>query len=223
MPWRDVVVPPQMQRVAVVAPKSRLRRVLIEVADFGHFEPDEAASPRHDGAAARMLSRSAAGNGSTVSPILVVSDAEPESLESLSLDLLAGEASLEQQLEATSRHRIVRNPPRLDTHRSGARAIRPTRSARWRLGRVTTPAGCDAADSIQYSGLGSQLRPLVTTYATVPYRDVDPTLFAAGAYMVMFGMMFGDVAHGGALLASVWLPVRRRWPVPRRQAGSLRS
>jgi V/A-type H+-transporting ATPase subunit I len=36
----------------------------------------------------------------------------------------------------------------------------------------------------------------VTTYATVPYRDVDPTWFAAVIYMLMFGMMFGDVAHG---------------------------
>jgi V/A-type H+-transporting ATPase subunit I len=42
----------------------------------------------------------------------------------------------------------------------------------------------------------SALRPLVTTYATVPYRDIDPTWFAAVVYVLMFGMMFGDVAHG---------------------------
>jgi V/A-type H+-transporting ATPase subunit I len=35
----------------------------------------------------------------------------------------------------------------------------------------------------------------------VPYRDIDPTLFAALAYGVMFGMMFGDVAHGLAIVA----------------------
>jgi V/A-type H+-transporting ATPase subunit I len=34
----------------------------------------------------------------------------------------------------------------------------------------------------------------------VPYRDIDPTWFAAIAYMVMFGMMFGDVAHGLAIV-----------------------
>jgi V/A-type H+-transporting ATPase subunit I len=41
----------------------------------------------------------------------------------------------------------------------------------------------------------------VDTYATVPYRDVDPTLFAALAYVFMFGMMFGDVGHGLAIVA----------------------
>ncbi len=49
------------------------------------------------------------------------------------------------------------------------------------------------------SMIGTALRPLVTTYGTIPYRDVDPTFFAALSYMLMFGMMFGDVAHGLAL------------------------
>jgi V/A-type H+-transporting ATPase subunit I len=47
---------------------------------------------------------------------------------------------------------------------------------------------------------GQAFRPLVTTYTTVPYVDVDPTLFAAAAYVVMFGMMFGDVGHGAAIV-----------------------
>lgn len=42
---------------------------------------------------------------------------------------------------------------------------------------------------------------LVETYSTVPYADVDPTVFAAVAYVVMFGLMFGDVGHGLLLLA----------------------
>jgi V/A-type H+-transporting ATPase subunit I len=45
------------------------------------------------------------------------------------------------------------------------------------------------------------LRPLVSTYATVPYSNLDPTLFAAIVYVLMFGMMFGDVGHGLALIA----------------------
>ena len=66
-------------------------------------------------------------------------------------------------------------------------------------------------------------RPLVDTYATVPYRDVDPTWFAAAAYVVMFGMMFGDVGDGALLaVAGVWLRrtrhprlagARRAWPL----------
>ncbi len=49
------------------------------------------------------------------------------------------------------------------------------------------------------------LRPLVTTYGTIPSRDVDPTWFAAVVYVLMFGMMFGDVGHGlGVVLLGVF-------------------
>jgi len=67
------------------------------------------------------------------------------------------------------------------------------------------------------------LRPLVDTYATVPYRDVDPAWFAAAAYVVMFGMMFGDVGDGLLLVVGALLlrrsrraslaNVRRVWPL----------
>ncbi len=43
-------------------------------------------------------------------------------------------------------------------------------------------------------------RTLVDTYATVPYADVDPSRLAGLAYVVMFGMMFGDAGHGAILL-----------------------
>lgn len=41
---------------------------------------------------------------------------------------------------------------------------------------------------------------LVDTYGTVPYADLDPTWAAGMAYVLMFGMMFGDVGHGAILL-----------------------
>jgi V/A-type H+-transporting ATPase subunit I len=40
----------------------------------------------------------------------------------------------------------------------------------------------------------------VRTYGIVPYADVDPTILAGLAYVVMFGMMFGDAGHGALLL-----------------------
>lgn len=43
-------------------------------------------------------------------------------------------------------------------------------------------------------------RSLVDTYATVPYADIDPSRIAGLAYVLMFGMMFGDVGHGAILL-----------------------
>ncbi len=45
-------------------------------------------------------------------------------------------------------------------------------------------------------------RSLVDTYGTVPYVDVDPSRLAGIAYVVMFGMMFGDVGHGALLLGA---------------------
>jgi len=45
-------------------------------------------------------------------------------------------------------------------------------------------------------------RSLVDTYGTVPYADVDPSRLAGLAYVVMFGMMFGDVGHGAVLVAA---------------------
>ena len=64
--------------------------------------------------------------------------------------------------------------------------------------------------------------PLVQGYATVPYADVDPTLVAGLAYVVMFGMMFGDLGHGLLILAAAWLvrsgrirrlaKIQRIWP-----------
>lgn len=46
------------------------------------------------------------------------------------------------------------------------------------------------------------LRPfgaLVTGYGWPGYRDVEPTLFVAISYLLMFGIMFGDVGHGAIL------------------------
>jgi V/A-type H+-transporting ATPase subunit I len=64
--------------------------------------------------------------------------------------------------------------------------------------------------------------PLVATYVTVPYADVDPTPVAGLAYVAMFGMMFGDVGHGLLLLVAAVLvragrirrlaTYRRAWP-----------
>jgi V/A-type H+/Na+-transporting ATPase subunit I len=45
-------------------------------------------------------------------------------------------------------------------------------------------------------------RTLVDTYGTVPYADLDPSRLAGLAYILMFGMMFGDVGHGAILLAA---------------------
>ena len=60
-------------------------------------------------------------------------------------------------------------------------------------------------------------RLLVDTYTTVPYGGVDPARLAALAYIIMFGMMFGDAGQGlllaaaGLLLRSGRVARLRRW------------
>ena len=56
---------------------------------------------------------------------------------------------------------------------------------------------------LELSGRDPKQIALVEAYATVPAHDVDPTLFAALAYMVMFGMMFADVGHGALLVLAL--------------------
>jgi V/A-type H+-transporting ATPase subunit I len=70
----------------------------------------------------------------------------------------------------------------------------------------------------QRPGVGASLSPLVQTYATVPYPDIDPTLLASLAYVLMFGMMFGDLGQGALLvLAALYLAVPRSARRPRLQ------
>lgn len=60
-------------------------------------------------------------------------------------------------------------------------------------------------------------RLLVDTYTTVPYSDLDPARLAGLAYVVMFGMMFGDAGQGlllvlfGLIIRWGWIKALRRF------------
>ena len=73
------------------------------------------------------------------------------------------------------------------------------------------PPGMEPPTLVNATGASGAFEPLVQTYATMPYADLDPTLFAGLAYVVMFGMMFGDVTHG-ALLVAAGLALRAGHP-----------
>jgi V/A-type H+-transporting ATPase subunit I len=72
--------------------------------------------------------------------------------------------------------------------------------------------------------LARPFRPLVETYGAARYANIDPTPFAALAFVLMFGIMFGDVGHGLLLLLLALLlrgtrrrrfaPYRSLWPIP---------
>ena len=66
--------------------------------------------------------------------------------------------------------------------------------------RLSHPPGIQPPTLLSRAGTASTSRLLVDTYGTVPYADLDPARLAGLAYVIMFGMMFGDVGHGALLL-----------------------
>ena len=201
MPWRRDLFPAPMRRVAIVAPEHHLRRVLVEVADAGVFEPD----PHTDvttGPAGATASRIAVGLGDA-SARLSVDPVDPDELAAAgSVDLVLGEASLEQRAAAalpSGRCRVLPGWVRSDDEASLGAAIAPFGGA---IAELPGRRGLVPPTAHGGGSVGTAFRPLVSTYTTVPYRDIDPTLFAALAYVVMFGMMFGDVGHGLAIVAT---------------------
>ncbi|MBN2738135.1 MAG: ATPase V [Spirochaetales bacterium] len=66
------------------------------------------------------------------------------------------------------------------------------------------------------------LRPfqmLVQNYDTPKYGTIDPTPFVAVAYLIMFGLMFGDVGHGFILFIAGFFA----WFSQRKHAGGTRD
>jgi V/A-type H+-transporting ATPase subunit I len=214
--------PRRMARVAVVAPTTRRRAVLAHVADAGVMEvdqlhPEATARPRVDD-----LLRDAPGD---VDPELVVEEPDVDQLhEDRAWSLLAGEADLEHHLAMTVEHDPATIAlgwvPEDEVPGFAARLARHGASAV----ELPRPPASGPPTRLSTTPLRRSLQPLVQTYAVVPYEDVDPTMFAAVTYVVMFGMMFGDVGHGlvlallGLLLARSSHPrlvaVRRLWPFP---------
>lgn len=207
MPSRRDWRPIEMRRMAVVAPETRWRRVLVEVADAGCFETDP---PLDQGT--NPLRTLVEGRPDAADAVAELAE-RPEDPEQLLADgelgLLLGEAELADRsaaaLPAGSCHVL---PGWL-----AATDVDPLRSRLADLGGalVELPGRAGLIPPTAHpAGGATAWRPLVSTYAAVPYRDIDPTLFAAATYLVMFGMMFGDVGHGLAILAvglAAW-----RWP-----------
>lgn len=206
MRWREAVAPVPMTRVAIVAPAATLRDALVLVADEGAVELDRIVSPADlpVGEAARALQRLAAHDA----PAPLVAPATPDLAElerTGRADLLAGEAALaEQSAQAIVRGGVAALVGWTPTERLPRLAGRlaPVGAAAAPLPR---PKGVEPPTAPARSGVRRAFAPLVNTYATVPYQDVDPTILAGVAYAVMFGAMFGDVGHGALLLLGALL------------------
>lgn len=227
MTWRERTEPVRMERVAVVAPQPLLRAVLVRLADCGTVDLD-APTDGHTGAseAARRLEALSGRqpDRAPVEPRLAEDEPDLDALVAQGqADLLAGEATLQRHSAgAVTRDDVCALPGWAVA--AGLPALRerlaPVGGAVVRLPR---PRGVDPPTLLPVRGeMRSSLTPLVDTYGTVPYADVDPTVLAGLAYVLMFGMMFGDLGHGllllvaGLLLRSGrprrWPAVRRAWP-----------
>lgn len=73
-------------------------------------------------------------------------------------------------------------------------------------------AGLEAVP-VKFKG-GWFLRPfqmLVSNFGLPQYNEVDPTIFVAITFILLFGFMFGDIGHGLVLaLAGLWLKLFRK-------------
>ncbi|MFE9172164.1 V-type ATPase 116kDa subunit family protein [Streptomyces kebangsaanensis] len=233
MRWSEVMTPVRMRRVAVVVPHPALRDTLVRIAEAGCVELDrvEEAAP---GAAAQRLQRlqarpeaPATAPAGTALPApgaasLALSAPDLDELEQhRDLGLLAGEA----QLEERARGAVVRGEvaalagwcPAAEVPRLARRLA----AAGGALVPLRPPPGADPPTQLR-PGPSASFAPLVTTYGTPPYTDVDPSWPAGITYVAMFGIMFGDVGHGallllGALALRLGRPrglarYRRLWP-----------
>lgn len=215
MPPVDRAGAVQMSRAAILIPADNVRAGLIEVAAAGCVELDETgATPEDDiSEALRRLSPAVGDAPAAVTRAMH----DPAELERDGRrELLAGEQQL-RRLAASG------------VHRDGVTA--------W-LGWVPTAQRPDLAHRMeQFGGTVVELpRPrwvdpptqlaaslgrarfhvLVDSFGVVPYADIDPTLFAAATYVLMFGMMFADAGHGAiVVLLGLVAGVQRRWPALR--------
>jgi V/A-type H+-transporting ATPase subunit I len=207
MHWPEDVYPVRMARIALVAPAAAVRDMLVAVAASGTVEidaepaeeqmPDTDVRPPEDAAATPMLSANL--------PDLAALARDGRH------DLLAGE----RQLRYYARCAVRRHSVAALAGWAPAHALGPLRSALEPAGCGVVvqrkPRGVDPPTLIAGSPRRQTLSPLVSTYGTVPYSDANPALLAWASYVLMFGMMFGDVGDGLLLIAAA-VAVRAGWP-----------
>lgn len=200
MPWRESMEPVRMRRVAVIAPRESLRAVLVEVAGRGVAEL-EVATDLEAGEASRLLQQ--LPGAADTAPVIAAEQPDLHAAAKAGrAGLLAGEAELEARTAAAVTRGLVTGVlgwMPADDVAPLAEAIGPLGGA---IVPLATPRGFDPPTLLHERGrLNRSFAPLVDTYATVPYADIDPTVLAGVAFVVMFGMMFGDAGQGLLLLA----------------------
>jgi V/A-type H+-transporting ATPase subunit I len=212
MPSADLVLPKQMSRVAVVAPRMRIRDALVTLAAAGAVElvgnlpPPEGEEVE----ALRRLHRT--GRAAATEPAILETQPDVGALERAGEEgLLEGEVELGRRARLAVAHGSfaawVGWAP-TDALESLNQRLAPIGSAVVELPR---PAWVEPPTLLNPVKVEQPFRPLVQSYGTTRYGDIDPTAFTVVSFVVMFGMMFGDVGHGLVLaLLALWLRRRKR-------------
>ncbi|MFF9173247.1 V-type ATPase 116kDa subunit family protein [Streptomyces sp. NPDC014793] len=226
MPWPEPMTPVRMRRVAVVVPRTALRDALVRIAEAGCVELDRAPDAAPGPAAQRLRGlRGRAGPATPENGDTAVLAATAPDLDRLAQrddrGMLAGEAQLEERAGSAVRRGEVAALagwcPAAEMPRVAGRLA----AAGGALVPLPTPRGTDPPTLLRQTGRVS-FTPLVTTYGTPRYADLDPSWPAGLAYVAMFGIMFGDVGHGALLLLGAvalrlgrprrLVQLRRLWP-----------
>ncbi len=206
----------RMCRTAILIPEDSVRAGLVEVAAAGCVDFDETASAPEDSIseALRHLPPQPGDHPAVLSRMPI----DPAELErSGRRDLLAGEMQL---------HHLAAGA----VHHAGVAAFLGWMPAAHRLQlaqRLETLGGAvvelarprwfEPPTQLAESLGRGRFHMLVDSYGVVPYADLDPTIFAATTYVVMFGMMFADAGHGAIVfLLGVLAGLQRRWSFLRR-------
>lgn len=101
------------------------------------------------------------------------------------------------------RREVEREILRAAKGRAIIEVIAPEDVAGVKAGRVKVPV------LLKHPSFFKPFEMLVSNYGLPEYKVIDPTFFFALTYLVMFGMMFGDVGHGAVLLLlGAWLGFR---------------
>ncbi|HSP72993.1 MAG TPA: V-type ATPase 116kDa subunit family protein, partial [Gaiellaceae bacterium] len=199
------------------------REALVAVADSGSVEL-AGTLPSPSGEAVEALRRVERAGAAAPKPRLAPEPPDTAELERLgAAELLAGEVELERRVESAVRRgsfaALVGWTPQSELE---------TLSERLALSggvavELPRPSWAEPPTLIAVKRLARPFRPLVETYGSAHYADVDPTLFTAASFVLMFGMMFGDVGHGLLVAAlALWLRGTRGrfarfgkiWPLP---------
>jgi V/A-type H+-transporting ATPase subunit I len=216
MPWRELAQPVRMERIALLAPTKAVRDALVGVADTGLVELDKLSTV--DAAATeagRRLQRVAGGG--RVSPALAVQAPDLDALEKAgAADLLSGEAQLEEHAAGALVRGCVSGLTGWCPAEMVPSVVQRLAGSGGVVVPLPAPRGVDPPSLLRHdTPVRRSFAPLVETYATVPYADIDPSRVAGVVYVVMFGAMFGDAGHGLILLLAGLL---LRWGHPARLA-----